>query len=97
MNTSATFLEDWQLSQIISIHKSARKEDIHNYRLTSKIPYISKLIEYIISNKIFPQINKWLSNSQHGFHADRFTVINLALLCNNVFNNFANRLQMDVV
>ena len=94
---SGTFLDDWNLSQIVRIHKSGCKEDIRNYRPISKIPCIPKLFESIITNKISPHINKWLSESQHGFRAGRSTVTNLALLCNHVFNNFEHRLQTDVI
>ena len=94
---SGTFLDNWKLSQIVPIHKSGCKEDIRNYRPISKMPCIPKLFESVITNKISTHINKWLSESQHGFRAGRSTVTNLALLCNHVFNNFEHRLQTDVI
>ena len=95
--SSGSFLDDWKLSQIVPIHKSGCKEDIRNYRPISKLPCIPKLFESIITNKISPHINKWLSECQHGFRAGRSTVTNLALFCNHVFNNFEHRLQTDVI
>ena len=56
-----------------------------NYRPISKLPYIPKLFESIITNKISPHINKWLSECQHGFRAGRSTVTNLALFCNHTY------------
>ena len=60
-----TFFDNWKLSQIVTILKSAGKQDIRNYRPVSKKPCIPKLFESIITNQISPHINKWLSESQY--------------------------------
>ena len=71
----------------IYIYKSGCKEDIRNYRPISKLSCIPKLFESIITNKIAPHINKWLSECQHGFRAGRSTVTNCSVITSSIILN----------
>ena len=73
----------WKISQINAFHNSGERDDIRYYEPFLKNPCY-KLFESLVSNKICPQINKLLYDSQYEFR----DFINLVLLCDHVIINF---------
>ena len=60
-------------------------------------PFIPKIFEKIVCNKILAITNKNLSNFLHGFRPGLSTTTNLAVFCNFVNININSNLQTDVI
>ena len=64
-----------KIARVIPIFKSGNSKIISNYRPISIFPYISKIIERIMYNRLSNYLTKYnlLTFSQHGFSASSFT------------------------
>ena len=64
-----------KIARVVSIFKSGNSKIILNYRLISILPYISKIIEKIMYNRLSNYLTKYnlLTFSQHGFSASSST------------------------
>lgn len=62
-------------SIITPVYKAGDRDDVNNYRPTSVLPSISKILEKIINNRLINYLNKFdiLSNSQFGFKIGKST------------------------
>ena len=64
-----------KIARVVPIFKSGNSKIISNYRPISILPYISKIIEKIIYNRLCNYLNKYnlLTFSQHGLSASSST------------------------
>ncbi|KAG6464267.1 hypothetical protein O3G_MSEX014401 [Manduca sexta] len=87
----------WKKAQIVPIHKKGSKSLINNYRPVSILNAISKLLELLVYEHMYPLIARNVPQTQHGFFRGRSTVSNLALFSNFVLCEMENGGQIDVV
>ncbi|XP_064032402.1 uncharacterized protein LOC135192945 [Pogoniulus pusillus] len=71
--------EDWQLANVIPIHKKGRKEEPENYRPVSLTSVPGKVMEQVILGAItkHPQDSQGIRPRQHGFRKGRSCLTNL--------------------
>ena len=84
----------WKIAKVTPILKSDKNMTIPSgYRPISLLPYLSKLTEKIIKNRLNNHIyaNKLIANDQFGFRTNHSTVDQLARLVNEITSNFNNR------
>ena len=75
--TCLTFPEEWKLSRITPIFKNGDRCVGENYRGISILSAVSKILEIILYNRIYPLFLKSVAPEQHGFMEKRSTVTNL--------------------
>ena len=67
------FANEWKTSEIVPMFKDGNKQEVANYRPLSLLSTVSKLLEKLIFNKLYPFVSPFLSESQHGFRSERST------------------------
>lgn len=70
------------------MYKSGNKEEINNYRLISVPTGFSKVIEKAIYTRLinYPENNGLLTNSQHGFRANKSRDTAILQFVNDIYN-----------
>ena len=76
----------WKVAEIVPIYKDGDKQDASNYRPISLRSAVSKLLETLIFNKLFPVVYPTLNPAQHGFRPKRSTTTNLIEYLHEIFN-----------
>lgn len=87
----------WKIARIVPVHKSGPKKDIENYRPISILPTLSKLLERLVHNFIYPSLHNNIIANQHGFVRRRSTVTNLLVYTTDLFDNIDKNKQTDSV
>lgn len=87
----------WKVAHITPVFKSGTKNDVTNYRPISLLPTLSKVLERLVHNAIYPILHNIIIPEQHGFVLGRSTVSNLVLYSNILFENMDNQLQVDSI
>ena len=82
---TGTFPSSLKVARITPIFKKGDKKMIENYRPIASLPYISKIFERIMANRLLSFFNKFnlISKSQYGFQKNKSTgdaLINLTEL-----------------
>jgi len=87
---SGIFPNKLKIAVIKPIFKSGVKTNMNNYRPISILPYLSKVLEKIIHQRIMNHVtnNKILCNNQFGFRKSLSTYMPLLLLQDKVINGF---------
>ena len=60
-------LSVWKHAYIVPIHEKDSKEMVENYRPISLLNNVSKVIERLVFNHVYPVIEPCISHAQHGF------------------------------
>ena len=81
------FPNEWKTSEIVPMFKDGNKQEVTNYRPISLLSTVSKLLEKLIFNKLYPLVSPFLSESQHGFRSKRSTETNLIEFLHHLFIN----------
>uniref|UniRef100_A0A1X7TMN6 Reverse transcriptase domain-containing protein n=1 Tax=Amphimedon queenslandica TaxID=400682 RepID=A0A1X7TMN6_AMPQE len=84
---------EWKVHKITPIHKSGDRSLINNYRPISLLCIISKVLERLIYNYIYPSISGVICSNQFGFIRQCSTLQQLLLH----FNSLLSSCQSDVV
>lgn len=87
----------WKQAYITPVHKKGSKSCIDNYRPISKLNILSKLLEKVVYNSIYPTLSRAISERQHGFMKNRSTTSNLTSFTDFVLNGMEKGGQVDVV
>ncbi|CAK1603716.1 unnamed protein product [Parnassius mnemosyne] len=87
----------WKSANITPVFKNGSKTDVTNYRPISLLSALSKVLERLVHNSIYPSLHNLLIPEQHGFVKHRSTISNLILYTNFLFDNMDNRIQTDTV
>lgn len=84
---TGTFPNRLKIAALIPIFKKGASENIDNYRPIALLSIISKIIEKVVSNKIFEFLNQnsILSNCQYGFRAGFSTEASIVDLSQTVY------------
>ena len=80
----------WKTSEIIPIFKEGNKQMVDNYRPISLLVAVSKVLEKLIFDRMYPILSTALSQSQHGFRQRRSSITNLIEYLHKMFVNFDN-------
>ena len=67
----------WKHAYIIPIHKKDSKEMVENYRPISLLNNVSKVMERLVFNHVYPVIEPCISHAQHWFIHKRSTTSTL--------------------
>lgn len=95
--SEGTFPHKWKTALITPIFKKGDKHDVTNYRPISKLPILSKILEKIVYDQLYPTIANTITQNQHGFMKYRSTTSNLALFVNYLHSNMDERVQVDAM
>ena len=74
----------WTQSLVITLSKQGNLQQFQNYRTTSLISHLSKVMLKIILNRLKPQAEEIIAEEQADFRAGRSTtkqIFNLQILC----------------
>lgn len=96
INTSIVtfeYPELWKHPQVVPFFKAGDVEDVSNYRPISLLPVLSKILEKIVAKQLvaFLEINRLLSNSQHGFRPNLSTETALLKVNQHIYDNIDNQ------
>ena len=89
---------DWLIHTIVPVYKSGDKTSVSNYRPISLLCNTSKVLERLVYDKVFPHIQKYISNRQFVFLKNRSTVQQLLILLNSIINtkNQTDTIYLDI-
>ena len=92
INTSfinGIFPSNMKIARLTPVFKKGDKFDPNNYRPISSLPFISKIIERCVSNRIlsFFDHTDFLSKFQYGFRRGKSTTLSLIELTENIYNS----------
>lgn len=94
---SGTYPRRWKQSRVVPILKSGDKALVNNYRPIAILSTLGKVFEGILHNKIYKQIEPYLSNSQHAFRKGRSVNTNLLTLVEYISQEMDAGNQVDVI
>ena len=82
-----------KIAKIKPVHKSNAKDDISNYRPTSLLPSIYKILGIVVYKRTlhFIQTNKILNNNQYGFREKYSTINAITALTSDVIKALENK------
>ena len=75
----------WKTAHITPVYKSGTKNDVTNYRPISLLSTLSKVLERLVHNAIYPILHNIIKPEQHGFVLGRSTLIELRKLWSRDF------------
>ena len=78
---------EWKQAIITPLHKSGNVESICNYRPISCLSKLSLVFERLLFNKLYDFFSPQLSGSQFGFMRRKFTVLQLIIFLQAIYNN----------
>ena len=96
INTSfqmGIFPDKLKLARVTPIHKEGDTSIPSNFRPISSLPYISKLFEKCVTNRLLSFCNKYsiISTEQYGFQKNKSTGDALIDLTEHIYNSLDNR------
>lgn len=87
----------WKKAWITPIPKGSLTQDIVKYRPISKLCQFGKILEKIVTAKLFNTVRRFLSPSQHGFCRGRGVESNLLTFTEIVLEAMDRNLQVDAI
>lgn len=94
---TGTYPHQWKVTRVKPIPKSSDVSDVENSRPIAILSTLAKLFESILHRLISPQIKPFLSDSQHGFRANRSVSSNLLILVDTISEQLDRGAQVDVL
>ena len=96
---SRTIPSIWKVARVIPIYKKGSKEMPTNYRPVSLTCVTCKLLEHIVSSKIYEHLSLYnvLHDSQHGFRRGRSCDSQLVHTINDLAFNLDKKIITDVI
>jgi len=88
----------WKINIIRPIPKtSSDLGNILNYRPISLLSIIPKIFEFIVSSKITFELDKIISDDQHGFRPSKLTTTNFLTLQHSLTDAISTGLRVNVI
>ena len=78
--TSCAWPEEWRQQEFVLLHKSGDQKLCSNYRTIALISHISKILLYIVLNRLKNKMEAEIAEEQAGFRAGRGTADMLCAL-----------------
>jgi hypothetical protein len=97
--STSVFPDKWKLSYVTPIFKAGNRNDVTNYggiAILSAIA-IAKLIELLIYKKMYKDLQRLISENQHGYVKGRSTVPNLLEYTSFILKSVEDGLQVDCI
>ena len=96
INTSIVtgiFPSSWKHAIVVPLFKNGDTNDLNNYRPISLLPILSKILEKIVAGQLtqFLEVNKLLSNTQHGFRPRMSTETALTVITDKIYSNMDSK------
>ena len=88
---------EWKIHSIVPIFKSGDKSSVTNYRPISLLCCISKVLERLVYDKIFPFVNSKISPAQFGFLKGHSCIQQLLSFISNIVDSLSQNKQVDTV
>lgn len=94
-----TAVSDWKLQNIAPLFKKGSKDKPGNHRPVSLTSVPGKMLESIITEDIIKhlEVNKLISNSQHGFRKGRSCLTNLLEFFHTMFSLYDKSRAIDIL
>ena len=80
-----TYPNQWKFGQICPVFKDGDKKDVTCYRPISLLSCISKVLERIIFDEIYPLVQEKLHTEQFGFRKKRSATLQLLLFLDRIY------------
>ena len=87
----------WKLSIVTPLFKDGKRSDVSNYRPISGLSCIAKVLESIVTDRIFASFKNTISENQHGFFSGRSCQTNLCIYNEFISTALDDALQVDSV
>ena len=94
---SGTVPLDWKSANVTPVHKKEKKELATNYRPTSFLSIISKVLERCVCNRFYDHVRGMINDAQHGFLHGRSCVTQLLTTFHRIGQLLDNNIQTDVI
>jgi hypothetical protein len=91
------FPQDWKQANVVPIFKKGQDNLVSNYRPISLLSVISKVLERLVHNHIYPITRGDIHDHQHGFMSHKSTSTQLIEFYNNIYKQLDNKTQCDVI
>ena len=88
---------EWKLSNIVPIHKKAKKEYMENYRPISILCIISKVWERCILRNIRDHFTNFIDKNQHGFIQGKSCTTQLLEVLDQIGSFLDSNNQTDII
>jgi hypothetical protein len=75
--STCVFPDKWKLSYVTPIFKAGSRKDVTNYREIAILSAIAMLFELLIYKNMYKDLQRLISENQHGYVKGRSTVSNL--------------------
>ena len=86
-----------KIHSVFPVHKSGRQSNVSNYRPTSLLCTISKVLQKVILNETSEQVNSTISSNQYGFILGRCSVHKLLTFLSIITESLDRKITTDVV
>jgi Reverse transcriptase (RNA-dependent DNA polymerase) len=87
----------WKLSYVTPIFKVGSRNDVTNYREVAILSAIAKLFELLINKNMYKDLQRLISENQHGYAKGRSTVSNLLEYTSFILKSIEDGLQVDSI
>ena len=90
---AGVFPDCFKIGRVTQIHKSGDRSDPSNYRPITTLPYISKIFETCLCNRLVSYFEKFslLTSAQYGFRKKRSTHNALIHLTKNIYSSLNSK------
>ena len=95
--STCTLPEVWKYSNVVPIHKKGKKCKVDNYRPISLLISVSKVMERLVFNHIYPVVSPQINSAQHGFMKHRSTTTQLIDTYSDISRNLDSGSQTDII
>ena len=95
--STGSFSSEWKHAHITPIFKNWSKNLLNNYRPISLLNSVSKLLERLVFDKVYPIVNPLISPNQHGFIRKRSVQSQLISNYDLIGNDLDKGVQNDII
>lgn len=89
--------DQWKVTRVRPTPKVNNSSRVEDHRPIAILSSLAKLFESIINRLLTPQIQPFLSDSQHGFRSNRSVETNLLTLVDSISDHLDKGIQVDVL
>ena len=94
---TGSFPSKWKHAHITPIFKNGSKNLVNNYRPISLWNSVSKILERLVFDKVYPIVNPLISSSQHGFMRKRSVQSHLISNYDIIGSDLDKGVQNDII
>ena len=95
--STGSFPSEWKHAHITPIFKNGSKNLVNNYRPISLLNSVSKILERVVFDNVYPIVNPLISSNQHGFMRKRSVQSQLVSNYDIIGNDLDKGVQNDII